>query len=93
MPISLRSKVALTLGGFLLLAAGPMVLAHRSSTAFLASSTAVVGDQAAVAELHSVRFLDKPFRGTALPSLIGEVMAEAGSSTSRGEGPIFRPRR
>ncbi len=54
MPVTLRSKVGITLGGFLLLAAGPMLLAYRSSTAFLASSTEIVADQAAVAELRAV---------------------------------------
>ncbi|MFN8652894.1 MAG: CHASE3 domain-containing protein [Gemmatimonadales bacterium] len=54
MAITLRTKVGLTLAGVLLLSAGPIYLAWRSSAAFLANATEVVADQSSVGELREV---------------------------------------
>ncbi|HWA59625.1 MAG TPA: CHASE3 domain-containing protein [Gemmatimonadales bacterium] len=53
-PIALRTKVGITLAGFLLLVMGPAFLAYRSSTAYLATSTQVAAEQSSVAELRAV---------------------------------------
>ncbi len=53
MPLSLREKVGLTLAGLLLLAAGPAVLAYRSSNQFLAATDTFLLAQSGLSDLRS----------------------------------------
>jgi PAS domain S-box-containing protein len=53
MSLSLREKVGLTLAGLLLLAAGPAVLAYRSSNQFLAATDSFLLAQSGLSDLRS----------------------------------------